>query len=807
MSMTRAGVSQLLREQHNIEAHPGAKVDCPFCQHKTLSVHRDDSLAKCFHSACGRFITTAGSGGAETISLASIMADLYHECHQALLDLKDAPYQNAYGYLVQERKIHPRVVEDAMLGAIPSGGYDVDRAFQPLLDSLASKPELPKSRGRPKKMAMPAQTPEERLKWLLDIREKLRTCLLKHAGWLAFFYTDANHRIVAIRFRQPYDKHFVFFKPYKTVTGLFGHALFTPYELNGLQAYNEHLLVMEGELNPLQLQSLLVRRADAAGKDPGYLFACAVGGVGNTDWPMIQRLVKVPILMHDHDDSGQRWVEDGRQVMSVEATTTPLPSKDLDEYIRSFQDRDTEAWEAVKSIVKSRQPLYRLYVGDGSEFFSEHGFIPKRLGDAMMERHHLKYAAECLWVYREGVYHPDGERVVKREAHALLGEQIKEGHIQETLRYLEVETYAPPPEMSPEVINLMNGRFVWRTRTMIPHTHEVFDIVQFPFAYDPDATCPYYDTYCQTTFDDQKVVQLIDEVTGHLCVADMCFEKTIMALGPGSNGKGVWLDTLTALLGQDHVSHVALQDLAENRFKTAQLLGKLANIFADLDDKSLESSTPFKMLTTGDAMDAERKHEHPFTFRNYARMVYSANRMPRSRDKSYAYYRRWIIIPFEKTFATTEGDGKLQKDDELRSKLARELPGIFNRALGGLDRLYANRDFTIPKSVAEALATYQGENDTVAAFAKECLTESQHTGYIEKKGLYTSYRRWCAQQGFRKSSPQAEIKRTLTRLFPNLQEVRLDRGSGPWAWQGITFTEHAPSASDEADNDATLMQG
>jgi putative DNA primase/helicase len=599
----------------------------------------------------------------------------------------------------------------------------------------------------------------------------------------------------------------VYFKPYKTIAGLFGHAMFTPFELNGLQAYNEHLIVTEGEFNQLQLQSLLVRRADAAKKEPGYVFACAVGGVDNTDWMMIQRLVKHPILMHDHDESGEDWVEDARQLMSVEATTTPLPANNVDEYIRSFGARDNEAWDAVKALIKSRERLYRIYSGTGSEFSGEHGFVPKRLGDAIMERHYFKYATERLWVYRDGVYHPDGERIVKQEAHALLGEQLKEGHIQETLRYIEVETYTPPPEMSPDITNLQNGRFDWRTRTLTPHTHEVFDIVQFPFAYDPNATCPYYDQYCETTFDDQKTIDLIDEVNGHLCVPDMRFEKAVMAFGTGSNGKSVWLDTLTAFLGPHHVSHVALQDLTDNRFKAAQLLGKLANIFADLDERAIESSSQFKTLTTGDLMDAERKHEQPFTFKNYARLVFSANRMPRSIDKSFAYYRRWIIIPFEKTFDTDESDGKLKKDDELRSKLARELPGIFNRALDGLNRLYLARAFTIPKAVADALAAYQGENDTVAAFARECLTESSQTGYIEKKGLYSSYRRWCAQQGFRKPSTQVDIKRTLTRIFPKLQEIRLDRGSGPWAWQGITFTENAPSPHDDTNDDATLMQG
>jgi putative DNA primase/helicase len=804
--MAESSVSTILHERYHVDARPGAKVDCPFCHHQALSIHRDDSLAKCFYPACGRFITANGAGTSETITLSSVLAEVYHEFHQELLRLKDVDYpKNAYNYLVKDRKIHPRVIQDAMLGAIPSGGYDVDRAFQPLIDSLQTMDPPTKARGRPKKTATREQTPADRLKWLLETREKFRTCLLKHAGWLGFFYTDATHRIVAIRFRKPDPdrKEIVYFKPYKTIAGLFGHALFTPYELNGLQAYNEHLIVFEGEFNQLQLQSLLARRADERGKDPGYLFACAVGGVNNTDWSMIQRLVKHPILMHDHDESGEDWVEDARQLMTVEDTTTPLPTKDLDEYIRSFADRDEEAWDAVKALVKSRQRLYRLYSGTGREFFGDHGFVPKRLGDAIMERHHLKFSAERLWVYRSGVYHDNGDLHVKQEAHALLGERRHEGHIQETLRYLEVETYTPSPEMNPDVINLQNGRLFWRTKTMEAHTPDVFDIVQLPFAYDPDATCKAFDYYCQTTFCTiisgevtqihEDVIKLIHEVFGHCMAPDTRWEKTIMLLGEGENGKSVLLDTLARMLGTDHVSHVALQDLSENRFQSAELLGKLANIFADLDARALTSTTQFKMLTTGDEITAERKHQQPFTFKNYAQMLFSANRMPPSRDRSHAFYRRWLIIPFTRTFKSSK-DGR---DRKLREKLYAELPGIFNRALEGLTRLYDQDGFTTPALIQDALGAYQRDNDTVAAFAKECLNAKERST-ITKKDLFRIYRRWCARDGF-KPVNQRELKKSLTQLFPALDEYR-PSGTSPWEWLGITLTEDGQAINTMADS-------
>ena len=776
--MPTTSVCQRLREQYSLDAKPGAKVDCPFCQHHTMSIKPDDTLAKCFHGSCGRFVTTHGSGGADTISLHSVLTEMYQACHQELLRLKDAKYlDNAYHYLVHDRKIHPGVVDDSMLGAIPSGGYNVDAAFQTLIDAVQPPGDPPpKGRGRPKKS--PERSLEERRQWLIDQRDKLRTCLLKHAGWLAFFYTDAHHHLVAIRFRKPGTHYFTFFKPYQT-NGLFGHGLFTPYELNGLQAFNEYLIVVEGEFNQLQLQSLAVRRREAAGKDPGYLFSCAVGGVDNTDWEAIRRLVQVPILMHDHDESGEGWVEDARELMPVEVCTTP--TKDLDEYIRSFGDRHGEAWDAVRALIKGRVRQHRLYSGKGFEFFQGSKFIPKRLGDAILERLHLKYAADLLWVYRDGVYRSDGEQAVKQEVHALLGEQRTEGHVQETLRYIEVETYSKPPEAHLDFINVRNGRLDWRTKTLEPHTPATFDVLQIPVSYDPDARCPHYDTYLSTTLD-PELISLADEINGHCLVPDTRFEKTVMFVGLGNNGKSVYLDTLTALLGPENVSHVALQDLTDDKFQAAELLGKLANIFADLDSRMITSSSRFKMLTTGDPITAQRKFGQPFSFTNYARMLFSANKIPRSYDTSYAFYRRWIVMEFTKTFT-----GKAA-DKHLRETLRQELPGIFNRALEGLERLYTQEDFTIPQAAKDALASYQRDNDTVAAFAAECLKaeKPEHGGRIIKQQLYRNYRGYCASQRWRPVS-QREFKAKLFEMFPDLDEGRSGRNTGPWQWLGITY--------------------
>jgi hypothetical protein len=175
-----------------------------------------------FNPACGRFITPSQRDSQSPYSLASVFEAIYHDFHQELLGLKNAPYQSAYKYLVTERQIHPRVIADSMLGAVPAGGYDLEAKFKPLIEEVqiaikASEQAQAGKKGQPKKGK--GLTPEDRLQFILEALEKLRTCLLRRAGWLAFFYTNAQHHILAIRFREPYSKHFVYFKPTKRSLG------------------------------------------------------------------------------------------------------------------------------------------------------------------------------------------------------------------------------------------------------------------------------------------------------------------------------------------------------------------------------------------------------------------------------------------------------------------------------------------------------------------------------------------------------------------------------------------------------------
>jgi P4 family phage/plasmid primase-like protien len=789
-------ISQILLEDHSISIRPGAKGECPSCHLKYFSLKGDDSLGKCFHPPCGYFLTIGQDNGQYRHSVSRVLTAVYQDFHQELLRLASGQ-QNAYTYLRDERGIHPQVIADAMLGAVPSG-YDVTPHFQPVLaEAQAAITALQgQKRGRPNKQLEQA---EKRLQDLQEAQQKLVDCLAHRAGWLVFFYTDAAHRLVALRLRQPYTHKFVSFKP--GIAGVFGRELFSPYVNPANQALNDFLLVVEGEFNVLQLQSLTVRYAEAIGQPSAHCYnnACAVGGVLVADVSTLKRVTAHPVLMYDNDTNraGFELVKNVQKAMAVEACTTPLTwgsKSDLDSFIRDFDQDYVTAWEGVKTLIADRQPYGRVYSGTGEEFFDYplHGktevFIPRLLGEALMERETYRYTTSQLWVYRNGVYLPSGEASLRADAQGLLGNERREDRINEALHYVTVATQLEE-ESTPDgqYVNVKNGRLHWQTDTLEPHTSAVFTTIQLPITYDPMATCPAFDHYLTTTFD-ADVIPLIEELLGWIIVPDRRFEQAVMLTGEGANGKSVFLDLITYLLGEANVSNVALQDLEENRFKAAQLYGKLANVFADLDARGLQSSSMFKTLTTGDPIDAERKHCNPFRFRSYAKLLFSANRIPSSRDRTHAFYRRWLIIPFTRTFDGIGGNPA--PDKALRDKLKAELPGILNRAIQGLKRFNLNEAFTQPKSVIEAKKAYIRSNDNLRVFAEECLVANP-IGTITKKEFYEVYENWCESYGDRPVT-QKLLKDALKQIFPNLDEWRGDKTS-PRCWLGFEWSDDAAS--------------
>lgn len=371
-------VSQVLFEKHGISLRPGSeRGKCPFCGHETFGIVKDDRYGKCFHPNCGRVMSSAGENPNVNI-MNDILEEVFSDFRHVLFAQRDSDTEGAYSYLVKERKVHPLVVEQSLLGVVPAS-YSIMEKFVPHIRELEGQIR-DEWKIRPGRQPKAKSEKEVMLDFLNDSQKKAEACFSRTGGWLCFFYTDANHRLVAIRLRKPYTKEVLLFKPHKEpygdIMGVFGQEL--------KQGSTDSLIVMEGEFNQLQLQSLAVRHAEANKIEPEYYHACAVGGVDNADYRTVRKISRQPVICYDNDESngGFKLVMNALVTMSVLATTTPQPHNDMDEHIVSFGDDVDAAYKDVTAIIQGAVKYYRTYESVKAEI---HHARQKKPGDTRQE--------------------------------------------------------------------------------------------------------------------------------------------------------------------------------------------------------------------------------------------------------------------------------------------------------------------------------------------------------------------------------------------------------------------------------------
>ncbi len=232
------------------------------------------------------------------------------------------------------------------------------------------------------------------------------------------------------------------------------------------------------------------------------------------------------------------------------------------------------------------------------------------------------------------------------------------------------------------------------------------------------------------------------EVIGYCLYKTAQYEKAIMLVGTGSNGKSVFLKIVEALVGPQNTSHVPLQGLDKDRFAAAGLYCKMVNSFADLKQIKLSSAGTFKTLVSGDRIRAQNKFQQPFDFNNYAKLIFSANKIPESEDETYAYYRRWLILEFSKVFDDN-------KDTNLISKLTtqQELSGLLNLALVALKQLRKNNGWN-DIAVEKIRQKYEEKSNTVKAFlTADCIIDlTDPMCDTLTTDFYAAYCNYCKQQ-------------------------------------------------------------
>ncbi len=443
---------------------------------------------------------------------------------------------------------------------------------------------------------------------------------------------------------------------------------------------------------------------------------------------------------------------------------------------------------------------------------------PHEVAEAILGtlRVHTIFRGE-VYIYDGGVYRPGGEGIVRRtvelNCHKAGVDKKASGHfVNEVVGHIERRTYTKPDvfDRDPMILNLQNGLFNIDTCELHGHSPDYPSLGQLPVKYDPSADCPNWKLFLEQIHYPEDL-HAVQEYIGSLLVRHYKTQKAWLQVGEGGNGKDTEDRVLTALLGSENVAHRSLQELEIDRFARADLHGKLANIYSDLPDASLKTTGIFKTLTGEGQLSAQRKFQNSFSFYNYAKLIFSCNKIPASPDDSDAFYRRWFPTTYPRQFLGSAADPKLVE----RLTTPEELSGILNWAIDGLRRLRAqNWQLSQSRSLDEIREDYVRKSDPVKAFVMDCCQQDPD-GTVPKQVLFQGFIRYCGQRKlppptsdtFFKRLPMAGVPVTLSRLgkdrVPSVKGLWL---RSPEYW-GQEVTETEKPVLDQASLDLTLSKG
>lgn len=382
-------------------------------------------------------------------------------------------------------------------------------------------------------------------------------------------------------------------------------------------------------------------------------------------------------------------------------------------------------------------------------FFKNGKFQFDKFAIYLKNTHHIVRINGQLHIYHDGIYVPG-----QLDIEAAMIEHIpnlNRSKRTEVLSYLDVLTRKNTRPSDARYIAFKNGIYDIEEDTLTDFSPDIIITNKINFNYNPNAKSELLDgTLDKLSCNDPNIRALLEEAVGYCFYRRNELRKSFILTGDKKNGKSTYLSMLKELLGDDNTAALDLNELGD-RFSSASLFGKLANIGDDIGDDFIANPSIFKKIVSGDPIKGEKKGQNEFFFAPYCKLLFSANNIPRMKDKSGAVLSRLVIIPFDARFSKDDPDF----DPYIKYKLIEPevLEYLIILGIKGLKRILSNNAFTKSDKVQKSIEEYEETNNPIRLFFKEVGADD-----IENeptKEIYKLYGEFCLANAF---NPMSHIE-------------------------------------------------
>ncbi len=442
-------------------------------------------------------------------------------------------------------------------------------------------------------------------------------------------------------------------------------------------------------------------------------------------------------------------------------------------YILTLQSNDFSVEEARETIRIINKFVLKVPLSDDEietvlrddafkkpVFFMGSTFLFDKFATFLKNNNHIIKINNQLHIYKNGIYISGLAEIEAEMIQHIPG--LNRAKRTEVLAYLDILIRENSKAEDANLIAFENGLYNIVDDSFVEFTPEHIITNKIRWKYNPEAYSELADkTLNKIACNDPQIRALLEEAIGYCFYRRNELGKAFILTGDKSNGKSTFLSMVQYLLGDENISSLDLKELGD-RFKTAEMFGKLANIGDDIGDEFIANPAIFKKLVTGERVSAERKGQNPFEFNNYSKLLFSANNIPRIKDKTGAVQRRLTIIPFDARFSADDPDFNpyikhLLKTDEVMEYL-------INLGIAGLKRVLLNRKFTGSTKVQKAMDEYEENNNPIIGFFRECEDEEFQIENEPTNVVYKRYQEYCLANSLQPMS-NIEFSKQVNRIL------------------------------------------
>ena len=442
-------------------------------------------------------------------------------------------------------------------------------------------------------------------------------------------------------------------------------------------------------------------------------------------------------------------------------------------YILTLQSSDFSVEEARETIRIINEYVLKIPLSKGEietvlrddafkkpVFYSGSTFLFDKFATFLKNNNHIIKINNQLHIYKNGIYVSGYGEIEAAMIQHIPG--LSRAKRTEVLAYLEILIR---DNVTPEDANLIafeNGLYNIIDDSFVEFTPEHIITNKIRWEYHSGVYSELADkTLNKIACNDPQIRALLEEAIGYCFYRRNELGKAFILTGDKSNGKSTFLSMVQCLLGDENISSLDLKELGD-RFKTAEMFGKLANIGDDIGDEFIANPAIFKKLVTGERVSVERKGQNPFEFNNYSKLLFSANNIPRIKDKTGAVQRRLAIIPFDAKFSANDPDFNPYIKHLLKTSEVMEY--LINIGIDGLKRVLTNRQFTPSEKVKMAMDEYEENNNPILGFFKECEVEEFQIENEPTNVVYKRYQEYCLANSLQAMS-NIEFSKQVNRIL------------------------------------------